>query len=97
MFCMNLVFNSLCSLAIFTLFFNLRLPAINFSNMAASITNLEQNEQQAEYIEILRNRVEQILEQLRLRDPKAVEHGLSLQNQHGLHPYWSFAVTSVSI
>jgi len=65
--------------------------------MAASITNLDQNDQQAEYIEILRNRVEQILEQLRLRDPKAVEHGLSLQNQHGLHPYWSFAVTSVSI
>lgn len=66
-------------------------------DMAASITNLDQNDQQAEYIEILRNRVEQILEQLRLRDPKAVEHGLSLQNQHGLHPYWSFAVTSVSI
>ena len=36
---MNLAFNSLCSLAIFTLFFNLRLPAINFSNMAASITS----------------------------------------------------------
>ena len=66
-------------------------------DMAASITNLEQNEQQAEYIEILRNRVEQILEQLRLRDPKAVERGLILQTQNGLHPYWSFAVTSVSI
>lgn len=66
-------------------------------DMAASITNLDQNDQQAEIIQILRERVETIVAQLRARNPRAVELGLNLQKQNGLHPYWAFAVTSVSV
>ncbi|NNN59235.1 hypothetical protein FKN08_24375 [Vibrio sp. 1-2 (7-a)] len=66
-------------------------------DMSASISNLEQNERQTEIIQTLRGRVADILEQLKLRNPKAVEHGINLQKKNGLHPFWEFAVTSVSI
>ena len=66
-------------------------------DMSASIINLDQNDQQAEVIQTLRERVDSIIAQLCARNPKAVDQGIKLQKQHGLHPYWAFAVTSVSI
>ncbi|MGF1760454.1 hypothetical protein L4D76_21495 [Photobacterium sagamiensis] len=64
------------------------------ADMSASVSNLDQNEEQTEAIETLKARVEQILTQLKNRDVKAVDVGANLQNDKGMHPFWAFAITS---
>lgn len=67
------------------------------SDMRASVTNLENNEQQIEAFDALQLRVEQILVQLKARDARAVAQGESLLKTKGMHPFWSFAISSVSV
>lgn len=67
------------------------------ADMRASVTNLENNEQQIEAIDALQLRVEQILVQLKARDARAVVQGESLLKTKGMHPFWSFAISSVSV
>lgn len=67
------------------------------ADMSASVSNLEGNEQQKEAIEILNNRVNDILRQLGTRNPQAVEQAEEMQRNQGMHPFWSFAVSTVAI
>ena len=67
------------------------------ADMRASISNLENNEQQTEAIDALQLRVEQILQQLIARDARAVEQAKNLLKTQGMHPFWSFAISSVTV
>lgn len=67
------------------------------ADMSASVSNLEGNEQQKEAIEILNNRVNDILRQLGIRTPQAVEQAEEMQRNQGMHPFWSFAVSTVAV
>lgn len=67
------------------------------TDMRASVLNLDDNEQQTEAIDALQLRVEQILEQLKVRDARAVEQAQNLLKTRGMHPFWSFAISSVSV
>lgn len=67
------------------------------ADMSASVSNLEGNEQQKEAIEILNNRVNDILRQLGIRNPQAVEQAEEMQRNQGMHPFWSFAVSTVAV
>ena len=67
------------------------------ADMRASVSNLDDNEQQTEAIDALQLRVEQILEQLKVRDARAVEQAQNLLKKQGMHPFWSFAISSVSV
>ncbi|RCS73058.1 hypothetical protein [Vibrio casei] len=67
------------------------------ADMGASVSNLEGNEQQTEAIEILKNRVNDILCQLANRDQKAVEQAQEMQRNQGMHPFWSFAISTVTV
>jgi hypothetical protein len=67
------------------------------ADMRASVLNLEDNEQQTGAFDALQLRVEQILEQLKVRDARAVEQAENLLKTRGMHPFWSFAISSVSM
>lgn len=65
------------------------------TDMAASISDIENNEFQQEAITALHQRVDDILEQVAIKNPKAVTKGKELMAEKGMHPFWAFAVTSV--
>lgn len=65
------------------------------TDMSASISDIENNEFQQEAITALHQRVDDILEQVAIRNPKAVTKGKELMAEKGMHPFWAFAVTSV--
>ncbi|MEZ8851808.1 hypothetical protein AB6E22_12050 [Vibrio cyclitrophicus] len=67
------------------------------ADMSASVSNLEGNEQQTEAFEILENRVNDILRQLANRDQKAVEQAQEMQRKQGMHLFWSFAISTVTV
>jgi hypothetical protein len=67
------------------------------ADMRASVSNLEGNEQQTEAIEVLKDRVNDILHQLENRDHKAVEQAKEMQRNQGMHPFWSFAISTVAV
>ncbi|MFH4633367.1 hypothetical protein [Vibrio alginolyticus] len=67
------------------------------ADMRASVSNLEGNEQQTEAIDILKDRVNDILRQLASRDHKAVEQAEEMQRNQGMHPFWSFAISTVAV
>ncbi|MEF1221156.1 hypothetical protein REH76_25960, partial [Photobacterium damselae] len=64
------------------------------ADMRASVSSLEGNEQQIEAMEILKNRVNEILRQLGIRNPQAVEQAEEMQRSQGMHPFWSFAISA---
>ena len=65
------------------------------ADMSASISDIENNEFQQEAITALHQRVGDILEQVAIKNPKAVTKGKELMAEKGMHPFWAFAVTSV--
>lgn len=65
------------------------------TDMAASVSDIENNEFQQEAITALKKRVDDILEQLATKNPLAVTKGKGLIAKEGIHPFWAFAVTSV--
>ena len=65
------------------------------ADMSASISDIENNEFQQEAITALHQRVDDILEQVAIKNPKAVTKGKELMAEKGMHPFWAFAVTSV--
>ncbi|WP_166419824.1 hypothetical protein [Pseudoalteromonas sp. Z1A8] len=65
------------------------------TDMAASISDIENNEFQQEAIAALHQRVNDILEQVAIKNPMAVTKGKELMAERGMHPFWAFAVTSV--
>lgn len=67
------------------------------ADMRASVSNLEGNEQQKEAMEVLKNRVNDILRQLGIRNPQAVEQAKEMQRIQGMHPFWSFALSAVTV
>ncbi|MBE4021715.1 hypothetical protein HJ130_23535 [Vibrio parahaemolyticus] len=67
------------------------------ADMRASVSSLEGNEQQIEAMEILKNRVNEILRQLDIRNPQAVEQAEEMQRSQGMHPFWSFAISAVTV
>ncbi|MEL7292918.1 MAG: hypothetical protein AAGJ67_13445 [Pseudomonadota bacterium] len=67
------------------------------ADMRASVSNLESNEQQVEAMEILESRVNDILQQLSIRNPQAVEQAEEMQRKQGMHPFWLFAISTVTV
>ncbi|MEZ9466614.1 hypothetical protein AB4228_07650 [Vibrio breoganii] len=67
------------------------------ADMRASVSNLEGNEQQMEAMEVLKDRVTDILRQLANRDQKAVEQAQEMQRNQGMHPFWLFAISTVEV
>ena len=67
------------------------------ADMWASVSNLEGNEQQKEAMEVLKNRVNDILRQLGIRNPQAVDQAEEMQRNQGMHPFWSFAISAVTV
>ncbi|WP_119394475.1 hypothetical protein [Salinibius halmophilus] len=67
------------------------------ADMRASVSNLEGNEQQMEAIEVLKSRVDDILAQLSSRSPQAVKQAEEMQQNQGMHPFWSFAISTVTV
>jgi hypothetical protein len=65
------------------------------ADMAASISDIENNEFQQEAITALHQRVDDILEQVAIKNSMAVTKGKELMAERGMHPFWAFAVTSV--
>ena len=65
------------------------------ADMAASISDIENNEFQQEAITALHQRVDDILEQVAIKNSVAVTKGKELMAEKGMHPFWAFAVTSV--
>lgn len=65
------------------------------ADMKASISDIENNEFQQEAITALHQRVDDILEQVAIKNPMAVTKGKELMAERGMHPFWAFAVTSV--
>ncbi|WP_462179155.1 hypothetical protein [Pseudoalteromonas maricaloris] len=65
------------------------------ADMSASISDIENNEFQQEAITALHQRVDDILEQVAIKNPKAVTKGKELMAEKGIHPFWAFALTSV--
>jgi hypothetical protein len=65
------------------------------ADMSASISDIQNNEFQQEAIAALHNRVDDILEQVAIKNPIAVTKGKELMAEKGMHPFWAFAVTSV--
>lgn len=66
------------------------------SDMSSSVMNNDDNSMQTNAIKALKKRVERILTHLKSKNPEAIDKGIALQKQKGMHPYWSFAVTSIS-
>lgn len=64
-------------------------------DMAASISDIENNEFQQDAITALHQRVDDILDQVATKSPIAVTKGKELMAKNGMHPFWAFAVTSV--
>lgn len=64
-------------------------------DMAASISDIENNEFQQDAITALHQRVDDILDQIATKSPIAVTKGKELMAKNGMHPFWAFAVTSV--
>lgn len=65
------------------------------ADMSASISDIQNNEFQQEAITALHQRVDDILEQVAIKNPMAVTKGKELMAERGMHPFWAFAVTSV--
>jgi len=64
------------------------------ADMSASISNIEDNQVQAEVISVLHERVDAILEQLKIKNLSAIQDGQILFKNKGLHPFWQFAITT---
>lgn len=65
------------------------------ADMSASISDIENNDFQQEAIAALHQRVDDILEQVAIKNPMAVTKGKELMAEKGMHPFWAFAITSV--
>ena len=65
------------------------------ADMAASTSDIDNNEFQKASIKALHNRVDAILDQLEIKNKQAVIKGKELIKKNGIHPFWAFAVTSV--
>lgn len=66
-------------------------------NMKLSVVDFDDSYNQTTNINILRQRVDEIVTNLRKRNNKAVEDGLTLLNKQGMHPDWEFANPNTSI
>ncbi len=65
------------------------------SDMAASVSDIENNDFQQEAIETLNQRVDAILEQVSAKNSSAVIKGKELMEKKGMHRFWAFAVTTM--
>ncbi len=64
-------------------------------SMKMSIVDFDDSDHQITNINILEQRVDDIIFHLRGRDTKAVEDGFILLEQHGMHVDWEFACPSI--
>lgn len=65
------------------------------SDMAASVSDIENNEFQIEAIDALKQRVNDILAQVEAKNAFAVTKGRELMAKNGMHQFWAFAITAV--
>ena len=64
------------------------------ADMSASVSNLDDNKSQITAIASLQMRVDEILAQLEIKSQEAVAQGKKLLVDQGMHPFWSFAITT---
>lgn len=62
------------------------------NSMEVSITSLDSKQDQEAQIDILKQRVSDILKHLRERDNNVVKEGEKLIKDHGMHPDWEFTM-----
>jgi len=60
-------------------------------NMEMSVVDLDDSNHQITSINILKQRVDEIIDNLRDRNEKAVSEGFKLLEKQGMHPDWEFA------
>lgn len=65
-------------------------------NMAMSVLEFDDTNHQRTSIQVLKQRVDDIVEHLRARDTKVVSDGFMLLEKHGIHPDWEFACPSMA-
>jgi hypothetical protein len=65
------------------------------ADMTASTSDIDNNDFQQEAIDALYTRVDAILKQVKIKSPMAITKGNELMQKKGMHPFWSFAVTSI--
>ncbi|MDU0112292.1 hypothetical protein RT723_04620 [Psychrosphaera aquimarina] len=66
-------------------------------NMELSVVDFHDTNNQISSINILKQRVDEIISSLKERDNKAVCEGYALIKQHGIHPDWEFAFPSMPL
>jgi hypothetical protein len=64
------------------------------ADMYASVSNIDNNDSQTSAITALHERVNSILAQLEIKSQFAVNQGKKLLLDQGMHPFWSFAITT---
>jgi len=67
------------------------------ADMSASVSNIDNNESQTSAITALHERVNLILAQLEIKSQTAVIQGKQLLSDQGMHPFWSFAITTTNV
>ena len=66
-------------------------------DMEMSVVDFDDTNNQITSIRILKQRVDDIVENIRARNSKAVEDGFALLDKHGIHRDWEFANPSLSV
>lgn len=66
-------------------------------DMEMSVVDFDDKNNQITSIRILKQRVDEIIDNLRERNSKAVEDGFALLDKRGIHPDWEFANPSFSV
>ena len=66
------------------------------ADMSASMSDINNNSAQLSSFKILQDRVNEILEHISAMNEKAVAEGKMLLKEKGMHPFWSYAITSAS-
>lgn len=67
------------------------------SEMEGSVVDYENNEEQIDYIRVLKKRVNRIIEKVRSGYPGIVEQAEQLLSDNGMHPDWEFAISITSV
>lgn len=65
--------------------------------MEMSVVDFDASNQQIASINILKQRVDDIINNLRERNDKAVDDGFMLLEKQGMHPDWEFACPSITV
>ena len=65
--------------------------------MEMSVVDFDASNQQIASINILKQRVDDIINNIRERNDKAVDDGFMLLEKQGMHPDWEFACPPITV